>query len=98
AIRQASAGSSILHNDRFPARHIAEGPITDPRVLEFHAGWLGATELSSRLLNVGLIGVWCTSDLLCKANPPTLAFQYLSIVGVAEVGMSIRLSYGRQHA
>src|SRR5213079_3641345 len=54
-IGQKAAGTRVLYHGRLPAGQIAGSAVADPTGRQFDVGWLGATELSSRSLDVGAV-------------------------------------------
>jgi hypothetical protein len=47
-IRQKAAGPSILDDNGFSTREIAQTPVTDPRILQVNAGRFDGAEFSNR--------------------------------------------------
>src|SRR6266480_1546426 len=54
-IGQKAAGTRVLYHGRLPAGQIAGRAVADPTGRQLDVGWLGATELSSRSLDVGAV-------------------------------------------
>src|SRR5256886_15002684 len=50
-----AAGTRVLYHGRLPAGQIAGSAVADPTGRQFDVGWLGATELTSRSLDVGAV-------------------------------------------
>src|SRR5437899_12279905 len=75
--------TSILNHSRFATGQIAKRAVADPGVLKFHARTLGATELSTRLLNVVLIRLRGVGDLGGWPDRPTAFLQKGTVFKIA---------------
>src|SRR5207247_10147909 len=73
AVGQVRAWAGVLHNDRLPARQIAQRAIADPRVLEFHARRLVTAVIAARLLDVSAVRLWAAGNLARVSHSTTVA-------------------------
>src|SRR2546426_366842 len=74
-IGQKAAGTRVLYHGRLPAGQIARSAVADPTGRQFDVGWLGATELTSRSLDVGAILLRRRADIPALTNLPAQGFQ-----------------------
>src|SRR5207302_7679924 len=74
-IGQKAAGTRVLYHSRLPAGQIAGSAVADPTGRQFDVGWLGATELASRSLDVGAVLLRRRADLPGLTNLPAQGFQ-----------------------
>src|SRR5437667_70565 len=83
AIGKERAGAGVLHDDGFAAGQVTERAIAHPGVLESHARPLGATELTTRPLDVSLIHLRRGGDFARMADAPTPLLQIAAFLGVS---------------
>src|SRR5438132_8407836 len=74
-IGQKAAGTRVLHHGRLPAGQIAGSAVADPTGRQFDVGWLGATELTSRSLDVGAILLRRRAHVPGIPEPPAKRLQ-----------------------
>src|SRR6266581_4382896 len=74
-IGQKAAGTRVLYHGRLPAGQIAGSAVADPTGRQFDVGWLGATELASRSLDVGAVLLRRRADIPGFTNLPAQGFQ-----------------------
>src|SRR2546427_4393017 len=74
-IGQKAAGTRVLHHGRLPAGQIAGSAVADPTGRQFDVSWLGATELTSRSLDVGAVLLRRRADIPGLTNLPAQGFQ-----------------------
>src|SRR2546426_8173477 len=72
----------MLHDRWFSACEVAQRPVADPRVLEFHARQLGAAELAARPLEVRAVRFGAARDLSRVAYPPAVLLEALPILRI----------------
>src|SRR6266566_7889958 len=74
-IGQKAAGTRVLYHGRLPAGQIAGRAVADPTGRQFDVGWLGATELTSRSLDVGAVLLRRRADIPGLTNLPAQGSQ-----------------------
>src|SRR5205814_2963283 len=74
-IGQKAAGTGVLYHGRLPAGQIAGRAVADPTGRQFDVGWLGATELTSRSLDVGAVLLRRRADIPGIPDPPAARLQ-----------------------
>src|SRR2546425_10569083 len=74
-IGQKAAGTRVLYHGRLPAGQIAGRAVADPTGHQFDVGWLGATELTSRSLDVGAVLLRRRADIPGLTNLPAQGSQ-----------------------
>src|SRR2546422_454277 len=79
AIGKKRARPRVLHDHGFAAGQVADRAITHPGILKLSARSLGATELTARLLNVGLIHLRSGGHFARVPDTPTAAFQVFPV-------------------
>src|SRR5204863_7501310 len=72
---QKAAGTRVLYHGRRTAGQIARSAVADPTGRQFDVGWLGATELTTRSLDVGAVLLRRRADIPGLTNLPAQGFQ-----------------------
>src|SRR5689334_14180544 len=79
AIREKGTRAGMLNDHRFAAGQKAKRPVADPSRLKLDISGLGAAKLPSRLLDIGPVCFWGSSDFQGMTNTPAVAFKKLAV-------------------